>query len=338
MIIPAGSLLMNRGGNPTILNSVGTVLVPPAVPGAMGAADRMSTLDSGAIINVTTSGIETFTSALALSGTHTPGGSTRGSSALLAGALLYGATKSGGQTNLLTYSPTGSLLSTNTIVVSGTLYRSIAMAPDGVTVYFAENGGDEVWVKTIGGGAASVLIDFLALGWFVNCLQNLRDGRIAVGLQRDGDPDGPGRVTIINPDGSIDIDIDIDYEAIYLAIDITDAHLWVGMYVEPAGTIWRMARLDTSTGAVGATFDLPVSGGWDNPFVVLQQAITAPSPTTPSTTIVSSTPCCDTAAGPTTSATGELLPYVGPGWTPEEIGGGVVPSAADINLIEVWDY
>ena len=35
---------------------------------------------------------------------------------------------------------------------------------------------------------------------------------------------------------------------------------------------------------------------------------------------------------------GPMLPPIGPFWTPSCAGGGLVPTAADLSLVELWDY
>lgn len=49
-----------------------------------------------------------------------------------------------------------------------------------------------------------------------------------------------------------------------------------------------------------------------------------------------SVPCCDGGGGGGTAATGPILPYVDPAWTPSCTGSGVVPTDTDLTDDEDW--
>jgi hypothetical protein len=126
--------------------------------------------------------------------------------------------------------------------------------------------------------------------------------------------------------------------------DIYDSHIWLFEMVNMSLSD-VIHRMDLTTGAFTHTITAPQAFQTPCPMYVVRvqigKAYVPPTPpTSPPSVLVNSDPCCcgDSGGGVSSPNAGNVLPSVGPAWTPTCAGYGVVPVADHIPLAEAWDY
>jgi hypothetical protein len=129
-----------------------------------------------------------------------------------------------------------------------------------------------------------------------------------------------------------------------IAIDLTDPSkfwTWSGVAGDMTFHQGIARKWDIASATVVASWT--VAGGTGvgkvpDPFAngsfFMQSVFTPTPPTTPNPIIVGANPDCCATNNPTST----VLPPVSPVWAPSCEGGGVVPTAPDLTLAELWDY
>ncbi len=204
--------------------------------------------------------------------------------------------------------------------------------------------------KTVLGGATSTIEDRTAVDAInedpgnPTCLQD--DATLIVSWFDDVDSHSVLRA--ISPSGSTIWDVDLGASAsdftVAVARGADASYFWIAYYLDASPAV-VFKKINASSGSVISSFTKGTTESgvsMDNmAFFELLVAFGTPPgpppPTTPTTTLINSTPACIKSGAPAQNAAGDIFP-VGPGWTPSCPGGGVVPTAADVTLVEAWDF
>lgn len=229
----------------------------------------------------------------------------------------------------------------DTGVTPNNITPSIAVSRDGSTIYWGlQASGTDGRIRTWNTGTGTVGADFVANAATGPCANQgllvLRDDTVLVGwnggdvIQYDSSGTLIQTYTIASNNGFF-----------RLAHSKSSTYFWVSGWVVSTNDVY-FRKLQSSDGTVLASFTKTAypspNPEWDGYFAEVQVTYgsNVVAPTTPTTQLVNSTPCCGAApTGSTGSNTGDVLP--GTGWTPQCTGGGAIPTATDPTDAEDWD-